>query len=414
MPRGAEILREIQLLCTVTLFYNCSMYNRIITGVDVGTYQVKVMTVKVSGRKGSKSKPQIIGTGYAESRGLRHGYIINDADVTRSVRNAVAQAEKGSQIRIKRVFVSVGGSGLDEVHARGETITSRSDSQITQPDVDKAIEDAEEKIATSIPNRKIIHRIPLRYYIDGERVLGKPHGLVGTKLETDVFFIVTFTQHVEDLVKSIENAGVIVEDTLVASPLAGSLVMLNNTQKRAGCVLANIGAETVSILVYEDDLPISLKVFPVGSNDITNGIALGLKIPIDEAEKIKHGKAIGIGYPKRTIDEIISNHLNKIFILIDDHLKKIERDGLLPAGIIMTGGGSGLATAKDLARASLRLPSKIGQLDLEHGGKIRNSSWAVAYGLCRWGAPNSVRVDDITSNRQTGIYAVNWLRQFLP
>ena len=119
-------------------------------------------------------------------------------------------------------------------------------------------------------------------------------------------------------------------------------------------------------------------------------------------------------YSKRKLDEIISARLTDIFELIDAHLKKISKDGLLPAGIIITGGGSGLATVQDLARVSLRLPSKIATLDPGQNGKVRDASWAVAYGLCIWGASDSSEDTGITRARQTGNSILNWLKQFLP
>ena len=200
----------------------------------------------------------------------------------------------------------------------------------------------------------------------------------------------------------------------MASPLAGSLVMLTKAQKRAGCVLANIGAETVSIVVFENNTPTSLKVFPIGSNDITNDIALGLKVPLDEAEKIKRGGMTATPYSKKRLDEIISARLTDIFELIDAHLKKIKRDGLLPAGIILTGGGSGITTVQDLARVSLRLPSKIAMLDPGQNGKVRDASWAVSYGLCIWGMTGTEEESGINLARHTGNSILNWLKQFLP
>ncbi len=107
------------------------MAHKIVTGIDVGTYQVKVVIVREPDATEGKSLPQIIGTGYAESRGLRNGYIINESDVVRSVRNAIAQAEKAAGVRVKHAYISMGGIGLDEVHSRGEAITSRADSTIT-------------------------------------------------------------------------------------------------------------------------------------------------------------------------------------------------------------------------------------------------------------------------------------------
>ena len=389
------------------------MAQHYITGIDVGTYQVKVVIVSNTHDAESKSMPQIIGTGYAESRGLRNGYIINESDVVRSVRNAVAQAEKASGVKVKRAYISMGGIGLDEIHSRGEAITSRADSIITQVDIDKAIEMSEESIQEKIPNRKVIHSIPLQYTIDGEKVHGRPHDLKGTKIEVDVLFVTAFEQHLNDLVTAIESIGITVDD-IMASPLAGSLVMLTKAQKRAGCVLANIGAETVSIVVFENNTPMSLKVFPIGANDITNDIALGLKVTLDEAEKIKRGGMTSIPYSKKKLDEIISARLSDIFELIDSHLRKIKRDGLLPAGVILTGGGSVTASVQDLARVALRLPSKIATLDPAQNGKVRDASWAVGYGLCIWGMTGSEEESGINLARQTGNSLLNWFKQFLP
>lgn len=389
------------------------MAHSFVTGIDVGTYHVKVVIARTPHTTEGKSLPQIIGTGYAESRGLRNGYIINEPDVVRSVRNAVAQAEKASGVRVRHAYISMGGIGLDEIQAHGETITSRADSVITQVDIDKAMQASEEHIHDKIPNRKVIHAIPLTYTVDNEKVHGRPHDLRGTKLEVETLFITAFEQHLNDLVAAIESIGIKVDDVM-ASPLAGSLVMLTKAQKRAGCVLANIGAETVSIVVFENSTPVSLKVFPIGSNDITNDIALGLKIPLDEAEKIKRGSITSTSYSKRKLDEIISARLTDIFELIDAHLKKIKRDGLLPAGIILTGGGSSITTVQDLARASLRLPSKIATLDPGQNGKVRDASWAVAYGLCIWGLSGSEEESGINLAKHTGNAILDWFKQFLP
>ncbi len=389
------------------------MSGKIVAGIDIGTYQVKVVIVRHEREKGDKALPQIIGTGYAESRGLRNGYIINDSDVIRSVRSAVLQAEKAAGVEVKRAYVSIGSVGLDEVFSHGEVITTRADSEITQFDVDKAVQDSEDRIVDSIPNRKILHAIPLSFAVDNEPVLGRPHGLKGTKLTVETLFITSYEQHINDLVHALENIGIVVED-IMAAPLAASFVMLTKAQKRAGCVLANIGAETVSIAVFENNIPISVKVFPIGSNDITNDIALGLKIPLEEAEKIKRGTLMNHNYSKRKLDEIIAARLSDIFELIDAHLKRIKRDGLLPAGIIITGGGSGVASIQDLARAALRLPSRIATLDPGQNGKVRDASWAVAYGLCMWGASDESETSGIGVAHTAKNKIFGWLSQFLP
>ena len=190
--------------------------------------------------------------------------------------------------------------------------------------------------------------------------------------------------------------------------------MLNKAQKRAGCILANIGAETTSIVVFEDMTPISLQIFPVGSSNITNDIALGLRVSLEEAEKIKRGGMTSATFSKKKLDEIIDERLKNIFLLIDTHLKKIKRDGLLPAGVILTGGGASNSLVVDCAKRTLELPARIATLDIGKSAKLRDASWAVAYGLCMWGASNSEDASAIGVVKQTKRSILSWLSQFLP
>ena len=389
------------------------MAEQIITGIDVGTYQVKVAIVRVPHTKQERGLPQVIGTGFAESRGLRNGYIMNESDVVRSIRSAVAQAEKVAGVQVKKAYVSIGSIGLDELTSTGEIITSRADSEITNLDVEKAQQDSEDRIADLIPNRKIIHAIPLRFRVDGEEVLGKPQGMHGTKLEIDTLFVTTYEQHLNDLIGAVERTGIYVEDVM-ASPLAASFVLLNKAQRRAGCILANVGAETVSTVVFEDMTPISLKIFPIGANDITNDIALGLRVPLEEAEKIKRQGVGGTTHPKKKLDEIINARLADILELIDLHLKKLRKDGMLPAGIIITGGGATTPGIQDLAKSNLNLPARIATLEFGKNTKIRDVSWAVAYGLCMLGANDGEESSSIGIVKQTKHTILDWLSQFLP
>ncbi|MFT7644458.1 MAG: cell division protein FtsA [Candidatus Paceibacteria bacterium] len=389
------------------------MSEHIITGIDVGTYHVKVAVARLPKKGSGATKPEIIGTGLSESRGLKNGYIMQEADVARSIKSAIAQAEKNAGVTIKRAHVAIGSIGLEETYSHGEIIPLRADSEITNSDLEKVIQDSEERIMDHIPNRRILHSIPLRYIIDGTEVLGRPQGLKGTKLEVDSLFITTYEQHINDLISTIEGLGVYVED-VIASPLAASFVMLSKAQKRAGCVLTNIGAETTSIVIFEDSTPISLKIFPVGSNDVTNDIALGLRIPLEDAEKIKRGAMTSATFSKKKLDEIIQERLRTIFTLIDNHLKKIERDGLLPAGAILTGGGANVSGTVETAKSVLELPARTATLDIGKNIKIRDASWAVAYGLCMWGANDTEETSTIGIVRHTRRNIVSWLSQFLP
>lgn len=397
------------------------MARNITTGIDIGTNQVKVV---VTENNGNNNLPKIIGTGFSQSKGLRHGYIINQNDTIKSIILAIKQAEKITGIKIKKAFISIGGIGLEEVHSNGGAVVARADSEITDLDIEKAVRDGEKKVAPKMANRKILHEIPLEYKIDGQKVLGKPKGMRGSKLEIKTFFITCLEQHLNDLISAVEDAGIEVED-VIASPLAGSFVTLTQAQKVAGSILANIGAETVSIVIFENNMPISLKVFPTGGTDITNDIALGLKIPLDQAEQVKTGALSGIEFSQKKLDEIISARLMDIFELIEAHLKKMGKNELLPAGIVITGGGSGIATIEDIARVALKLPSKIFSGYVNGNGStsvqknIRDSSWAVAYGLCIWGLSAEGGKIGITKQTTSGILQsakqlLSWTKQFLP
>ncbi len=363
------------------------MARKISVGIDIGTYQVKIMVAQDE-QRGDHVVPKIIGTGFAESKGLRHGYIINQTDVTRALKIALAQAEKASEQRIRGAHISVGGIGLSSNSSVGSVAVSRADSEITDLDVEKAVEASRSAIPQSILiNRRVIHTIPIQYRVDGKIVLGsKPTGMKGARLEAKTLFVTVLENHLFDLEQAVEESGVYVKQ-VVAAPLAASLVTLSKTQRVAGCVLANIGAETVSIVVFENNLPISLETFQIGSNDITNDIALGLRIPLEEAERVKLGAITGTSFPKKKLDDIIEARLSDILDLVEAHLKKLGRNGLLPAGIILTGGGSGLAIIEELAKSALSLPSRVASMNWGGGMRepIKDASWSVAYGLCRIG-----------------------------
>jgi cell division protein FtsA len=391
--------------------------SKVVTGIDVGTYHVKVVIAESA--DDAKTPPRILGTGYAESRGLRHGYIISGAEVSRSIAAATAQASKAARVRIKRAYLAVGGVGLEEAFARGEAVVERGDSLISERDLPRAIKTSESALPSAATlNRKIIHTIPLRFYVDGSRVLGRsPIGMKGQRVSVETLFITCLERHVHDLVQAVEDAGIEVED-VVASPVAASFVALNKMQKRVGCVLANIGSETLSIIVFEDATPISVKVFPMGSSDITNDLALGLKISPEEAEQLKQGAVLGAPYPKRKIDDLIARRVSDMFKLVEAHLKKIGKDELLPAGVIVTGGGSAIQTVSELAKAVLRLPSRAASLQSAPASQmqLRDSSWAVAYGLTIWGLTQGGDLE-LSASGGVGESLKNmwrWFKKFLP
>ena len=385
------------------------MSRRIATGIDIGTYQVKMVVVEELADTHGGRQLRIIGTGLAESKGLRHGYIVNKEEVAASIREAKKQAEYAARVPIRAGFLAVGGISLDEARATGSAIISRADQEITALAVEKAGKAAREAAAPGFLNRHVLHSIPLEYRVDGVKVLGDPLGMKGVRLEVDYLFITCLTQHEEALASAVEEADIEIIDQM-ASPLAGSYVLLEGDQKMKGCVLANIGAETISIVVYDENIPVSVKVFPMGSSHITDDIALGFRISLEEAERVKLGRLSGAMYPRKKVDDFIVGRLAAMFALIDKHLKSLGRRGPLPAGIIISGGGAGVGNISDIAKGSLKLPARLAEFRLSADTKIRDATWAVAYGLALWGLTG----DTNAPKRSLGASLGKFFQQFLP
>jgi len=365
--------------------------NNYTCGIDIGTHSTKIVVV---GFDKNKNETTVLATGISETKGMRFGYITNTDKVTESIKRAMKQIESTSGIKVRKAYLSIGGINLSSTTSIGSVIISKADQEITNLDVTKAIANSEENL--DIINKKIIHTIPLAYKLDGKDIYARPEGLRGIKLEVKTLFVTCLKQNVEDLITACGLAKIEIEE-ITASPLITSSVLLSNKQKVAGCILVDIGAETVCTAVYENNLPISVSVFPIGSMDITKDIALGLKISLEEAESIKLGSVIGGDYSKKKVDEIIEARLGDVLELIGNQLKRLKRSELLPAGIIITGGGSAINNLETLARNQLKLPSKIGTLDssISNKIKVRDFSWYSALGLA---LSESESQNDISNN----------------
>ncbi len=335
--------------------------------------------------KGEKN-PKIIGIGESESFGMRHGYVVDSVLATTSVKNAVTNAGKNSNIKIKKAFISVGGVSLRGEYSSGSVIISKADGEVTNLDIVKVLQDCEDNL--NLNNKKIIQTFHMAFKLDGKEVAGRLEGMHGTKLEAKALILTYSIQHLEDIIEVMADAGIETTD-VVAAPIAFSQIALNDRQKIAGVALVNIGHQTTSLSVFENGSPISVHTFSIGSADITNDIALGFKIPLEEAEKLKTGD-ISEEFSKKKLEEIIEARLSDIFELIDNHLKKIKRSELLPAGVVMIGGGAGIPGIENLAKIILRLPSSIGTTDFFGNSKtkLRDSAWFTALGLVISGREN--------------------------
>lgn len=392
------------------------MAKNFVVGFDVGTQNIRIgISNAIHG--GELVLPKIEGSGIYPAKGLHNGYVSEKEELVEALKHAKNDIEKRFKFRIKKTLVSVGGIGLNNITVSAETAVSKGDSEITELDVERLSELCEENIPKqSIINRKILHSIPLSYKIDGKPTpTGNPIGMKGVKLEAKYLFITVLEQHLNNLVDSFEEAGIEVSE-LVAGPIAAGMILLSKRDRRVGCALVNIGAETVSIVVYENGIPVSLEIIPAGSNNITNDIALGLKISLEEADHIKQGGLTTTVYPKKKLEEIIDARLSDIFDMVDSHLRKIGRSGLLPAGITFSGSGSQIFGLEELARGYLNLPTRIGMIPNKNSKESgKDSSWASVYGLCLIGLGSGE--DDERMGmflRKVGLKLKKTIKRFMP
>src|SRR3989344_1150875 len=399
------------------------MARQIVAGIDIGTSLIKVIIAEELIEHGHVV-PRIIGTGSCESRGVCRGYITDPKEAAKSVETAVARASKTAGVKVRRAYISFDGVGLASVTASGAVIISRADLEIAERDLTLALEAAEAAIPpAAVINRRIINIVPIEYKIDGKMVLGQALGLKAQKLEVKALFITCLEHLLADLINTVEEAGVEVAD-VVAAPVAASFVTLSKKQKRVGCLLADIGAETLSVVVFENGNLISLEVFPIGANDITNDIALGLKVSLEDAENVKLDIDRRIMYSKKKLEDIISARLKDSFELIDKHLRAIGRDGLLPGGSIITGGSAAATGVKSVAEHILELPPQLSDIHFGAGeNKIKDRTWAVALGLVIVGFNSDdeqsslgIRTPvDLKENSERVIKTLKrWFSQFLP
>lgn len=362
------------------------MSQKISVGIDIGTATIKVVVVQ-SASEDPRNKPEIIGVGYAESDGVRHGYITNPEDTAKALRFAIHQAQKTSGYKIDKAYFAIGCEGIQGTISSAAISLGQKETLISQNDIELAVEQSQLNIpAQEIKNREILHTIPLSYKVDGKQVSGKAYGMSGETLEVRTLFVTVASQHLASLTETARLAKIQIED-VITSPLASSVTLLSKSQLIAGCGLVTIGAETVSLAVFENGVPISIDVSPIGSRQITHDIALGFKVSLEEAERIKVSRIESLPYPRRKIEEIVKARLEDTCDFIQSTLKRINKQGLLPAGIILTGGGAQSNYIEALAREKLKLPSKrIGiKFDGESKHPIHDATWSVAYGLATIG-----------------------------
>ncbi|MFA5751343.1 MAG: cell division protein FtsA [Candidatus Paceibacterota bacterium] len=388
------------------------MIRNISIGIEVGSAKTRVVVGEII--KGEKN-PKVIGIGESETVGVRHGCVMNPTQVTESIKTAKEIAEKTSGVKIKKAVVSIGGTTLLSMISTGETIISKADGEITTLDIENALDDSENNL--NFNNKKILKIFPISFKLDGKEILGRPEGMKGTKLEIKTIFVTCSSQCFENLMEAITLAG-IEPINIVPSPLSIGNIVLSQKQKIVGTALVDIGMETVTLGVFENETIIYLHSFSIGSSDITNDIALGMKVSLEKAEEMKLGK-IESDQSKKKLDEIIEARLSDIFEIIENNLKKIKRSGLLPAGVVFVGGGANIQNLSELSTVFLKLPSRIGTTDIFNSNiktKLRDPSWFSVLGLLNYSEDDYNKIGNSFNNllASVGDTIKKGIKQLLP
>lgn len=372
-----------------------------IVGLDIGTQNIRVVQAKVE----DDGSLNVIGAAQVPAAGMRKGVIVDIEEAVSSISAALEKVERMTGVPVARANVSVGGNHMTCLDSKGVIAVSRADGEITENDVVRVV-DASEAISIP-PNREVIHVLPKTFTLDGQVGIKDPIGMTGIRLEVETIIIHGAAPFLKNLRKAIMQTGLEIDHEIL-SPLAASQSTLNKRQKELGVALVDFGAGTTSIAVYEENNLLHTAILPIGSMHITNDIAIGLRCTIETAERVKlmYGSATlsdidrhdQIDMSKidpeeedrvaRTmVVEIIEARLEEIFEHINKELKKINRDGQLPGGIVLTGGGSEMPGLAEFAKKHLRLPVSIGQPQELKSiiDQVQHPSFATVTGLALWG-----------------------------
>ena len=351
------------------------MKGNIITGLDIGTSSIKALVVQRT-----KKDWEVLSFAEIPSFGLRKGAVINAEEVSKNVQMIISGIEKDCGRKIN--FVNVGGSRLYVMPSDGIISVSRADQRISKEDVDRVLQATR---AINMPrNDEILDVVPKEFIIDDQRGIKQPVDLTGIRLEAKVLLLCVFSPDFLKLTQSVLNSKIQIDD-IVPSPLAAANSVLTPQQKELGVVLIDIGASATSMAVFEEGDLIHLAVIPIGSGNITNDIAIGLKTDVAMAESIKkqhgtcimvsrekvkkeHGvkkieifeKSSSLSFTKKNIVDIIEPRVSEILDLVQKELKKINKQEQLPGGIVLTGGGAKLPKIRELAKQTLKLSCEIG------------------------------------------------------
>jgi cell division protein FtsA len=376
--------------------------DNVLVGLDLGTTKVCAIVGEVK----DSGQVDIIGIGISPSHGLKKGVVVNIDSTVESIKKAVQEAELMAGVEINSVFVGISGGHIKGINSRG--VAAIKNREVGPPDVARAIDGAR---AVNIPmDQQILHVLPQEFIIDDQDGIKDPHGMSGTRLDVKVHIITGAVTAIQNIVKSCSRAGLHVND-LVLQPLASSRAVLTTEEQELGVVVVDIGGGTTDIAFFLEGSLWHTEVLPIGGNHLTNDIAIGLRTPASEAEKIKikygcalsslvkHEETLDVpsvgGRPPRLLSrqilcEIIEPRVEELFGMVQQRLKKTGFEDMFASGVVLTGGTALMEGVQDAAERYLGLPIRRGT-PRNIGGLmdvVNSPIYATGVGLVLYGAEN--------------------------
>jgi len=385
------------------------MTKGIISGIDIGTS--KVTTIIASQLEGME-KINVIGVAVAPSAGLRKSQIVDIEEAIEAITQSVEAAERMAGCALSKAFVSVSGNHIKSQNSKGVVAVAEPEGEISGEDINRVIEAAR---AISLPaSREILHVIPRDFIVDSQEGVKDPLGMTGVRLEVETHIVTGSSTAMRNLVKCVQELGIDIQ-SLVFSGLASSEAVLTETEKELGVCLVDIGGGTTSIAVFIEGSLAYSAVLPIGAKNVTNDLAIGLRVSLNSAEKIKKALSqekktetdreekdelnlskLGVEESlskvsrKTIVEGIIQPRQKEIFQMVGEELKKSGYGGGTPAGIVITGGGAQTVETAQVCKRTLSLPVRIGSPNALAGliDEIKTPDFAVSQGLILYGHKN--------------------------
>lgn len=423
---------------------------RIIVGIDVGSSKIATLIASYS----KENSLTVIGVSTVPARGLRKGQVVDIDEAVKSIGEGVEAAERMAGVSVSSAFIVVGGSHISSVNSRGVVAVAGGENEIAEEDVKRVTEAAR---AISIPSsREIIHVIPRDFIVDSQEGIKDPVGMTGIRLEVETHIITGATTSMRNLAKCIQQIGIDVEG-LVFSGLASSESTLTDTEKELGVALIDIGGGTTDVSLFVDGAIAHSVVIPIGGKNITNDLAIGIRGSLEDAEKIKLELSIqpkkkeeepeddeergvkkkdvidlstlglsedlGTLSRKTLVDGIIKPRLTEIFTLIGMEIKRSGYAGLLPAGVVVTGGSAETIGITQIGKEVLRMPVRVahptgltGLIDEISSPAYASLVGAVLYGSKVTTVSSGMSLPLVNTSSIFGIFkkAFNWIKSLIP